>query len=168
MARHKAAADVPPEALELVRQFEGFRGAPYRCPAGKPTIGYGLTTYPGGAPVTMQDPPIDEATAQKLLKDALRLLLPELAAVEKERGQPLSTGQRAALLSFIFNIGLGAFRRSTLRSHLVARDDLAAVKQFDRWVHVTGAGGKKRPLRGLILRRAAEVAAFTSKDDTNV
>lgn len=34
------------KGLDLIKEFEGFRGSPYRCPAGKLTIGYGHVIDP--------------------------------------------------------------------------------------------------------------------------
>jgi lysozyme len=51
-----------PRCVELVKQFEGFRATPYRCPAGVPTIGYGHTEG-----VSLADPPITRKAAAALL-----------------------------------------------------------------------------------------------------
>ena len=57
--------------IELIKAFEGFKSAPYKCPAGVPTIGYGATFYPGGKKVTMADKSVTEAEAVDLLKHML-------------------------------------------------------------------------------------------------
>jgi len=57
--------------IDLIKVFEGFRSAPYKCPAGIPTIGYGATFYPNGKKVTMADKSITEAEAVDLLKHML-------------------------------------------------------------------------------------------------
>lgn len=49
----------------LCRRFEGFYAAPYLCPAGVPTIGFGATYYEDGRRVTLRDPPINR---QRVLK----------------------------------------------------------------------------------------------------
>ena len=41
-----------------IKDFEGFRAAPYRDSANIPTIGYGTILYPNGHSVTMADPAI--------------------------------------------------------------------------------------------------------------
>jgi lysozyme len=48
------------ECLNIIRECEGFRSKPYRCPAGIPTIGYGSTRYADGRCVKLTDDPIDE------------------------------------------------------------------------------------------------------------
>ena len=55
------------EGLELIKRYEGFRAKPYLCPAGVPTIGYGVTVYPDGTKVTLQDPPITQAKAPAIM-----------------------------------------------------------------------------------------------------
>ena len=67
------------------------------------------------------------------------------------------TGAYAAdgLLILGFNVGMGAFEKSTLFARLKAGDFAGAVSQFGRWAH---GGGKVLP--GLIKRRAAERALF--------
>jgi lysozyme len=69
---------------------------------------------------------------------------------------PLTFGQFDSLTSFIFNLGTGAFQRSTLRSR-INRNDPDAHEEFHKWIY---AGGKK--LKGLILRRSAEAQLYQS------
>ena len=57
--------------IHLIKSFEGFRAAPYKCSAGVPTIGYGATFYPGGKKVTMSDASITEEQAVELLANML-------------------------------------------------------------------------------------------------
>lgn len=58
---------------------------------------------------------------------------------------------RAALYSFIYNVGAGAFSRSTLLKKLNSGDVLGACKELQRWMY---AGGKQ--WKGLITRREIE------------
>lgn len=67
--------------------------------------------------------------------------------------RPLSDGQKAAFVSFAFNVGNGAFCSSTLVRKANAGDIQGACTELDRWVY---AGGKRLP--GLITRRATERA----------
>ena len=68
---------------------------------------------------------------------------------------PLTINHRAALVSFVYNLGAGALGRSTLLRVLNGENYADAAAQFDLWVM---AGGKK--LNGLVRRRAAEKALF--------
>lgn len=64
---------------------------------------------------------------------------------------PLTDPQRAAIYSFVYNVGAGAFSKSTLLKRINAGDRQAACQELDRWVY---AGGKK--WKGLINRRQIE------------
>lgn len=57
------------------------------------------------------------------------------------------------MTDFSFNLGLGAFRGSTLRRRLQAQDWPAARQELAKWVR-----GGGRVLPGLVVRRAAEAA----------
>jgi lysozyme len=69
----------------------------------------------------------------------------------------LNQNQFDALVDFVFNVGAGNFRSSTLLRLLNAGNFAAAADQFSRW---TQAAGKTMP--GLVKRRAAERALFLS------
>jgi lysozyme len=74
---------------------------------------------------------------------------------------PLTQGQFDALVSFVFNVGAGAFRRSTLLRRLNARDYMGAAMQFERWVQGRHrAHGERLTLPGLVRRRRAEARMF--------
>ena len=64
---------------------------------------------------------------------------------------PLTDNQKAAFLSFAFNVGNGAFCKSTLARKANAGDLMGACAELSRWVM---AGGRELP--GLVKRRAAE------------
>lgn len=140
-------------AASLCRRFEGFYSAPYLCPAGVPTIGYGATHYLDGRRVKMTDPPISREAAERLLVRAIeRQYLPTLLALSP--GLVREPAPRvAALIDFTFNLGGGAYRASTLRRKVNAGEWGAVPEQLMRW---NKAGG--RVLRGLTLRRQAEAA----------
>ena len=72
----------------------------------------------------------------------------------------LTQGQYDALVSFVFNVGEGAFAKSTLLRRINEGQCLAAAKEFLRWDH---AGGRK--LRGLTKRRRLESDAFKEDCD---
>jgi lysozyme len=140
------------DGLALIKKYEGLRLAAYICPAGKLTVGYGHTgeDVHAGTCVT-------ELEADTLLrKDA--------HAAENCLGSaiqtPLSQSEADACISFIFNLGCGAFRGSTLARYLNAGDFDAAAGQFKRWDKAT-VNGVLTPLAGLTARREAEEALFT-------
>lgn len=143
---------VPQEAVELIKRFEGFCATPYLCPAGVPSIGYGSTRGEDGARITMGHPPINYETAERWLKrdmaDALRdtlKLCPNLAEESEAR--------LAAIISFTYNLGAGRLKISTLRRRVCASDWEGAAREIRKWIL---GGGKK--LAGLVARREAEAA----------
>ena len=92
-------------AIRIISEFEGFRGLPYKCPAGVWTIGYGSTYYPDGTLVSPQDPPISRNGATRLLEYHVRnVMVPTLARTVPTWGI-MNNYQRAALLSFAYNLG---------------------------------------------------------------
>ena len=138
---------VSPAGLALIKRFESFSANPYRCPAGKLTIGYGHV-------ISMMDrliPPITVAQADALLAADLSWVEEDLNALPL----PLTQGQFDALASLTYNIGRGAFAGSTLKKRLLAHDMSGAADQFPRWVR---ANGKMR--LGLVNRRIEEMRMF--------
>lgn len=139
-------------AIELCKQFEGFRSKPYICPAGVPTIGFGATTYLDGKPVTLTDPPITREEAEELLVTSIqRTYLPGVLRLCP--GLVTQPGALNAALDFAFNLGVGRLQSSTLRRKLNAQDWRGAAEQLRRW---TRGGGRVLP--GLVRRREAEVS----------
>jgi lysozyme len=93
--------------------------------------------------------------------EAEELLRKDLVRFEKAVGAgvrvPFSQNQYDALVSLAFNIGVGAFSRSTLLRLLNAGKHTEAADQFLRW---NKAGGKE--LKGLTTRRKDERALYLS------
>ena len=137
-------------AAALCKQFEGFRGKPYLCPAGVPTIGYGSTYYGNGAKVALTDPPMSE-------QDATELLFQELAhtylpAVLRHCPILLTDERKCnAIVDFAYNLGTGRLQTSTLKRKINAQDWDGAKEQLMLW---TKGGGRVLP--GLFKRRTAE------------
>ena len=132
--------------IDLVKASEGCRLTAYRDAVGVLTIGYGST---GGI--------TDGQTITQEQADAL--LLDDLdAAADAVRSMvtvSLTQGQFDALCDFVFNLGAGRLRDSTLLRLLNAGRYAEAAAQFHFWVM---AGG--HPLPGLVTRRAKERALF--------
>ncbi len=139
-------------AAALCKQFEGFRSAPYLCPAGIPTIGYGSTYYGDGRKVTLQDPHIDEAAASALLLHELQHTY--LPGVLRNCPGLLAEEKRCnAIVDFCYNLGVGRLQTSTLKRKINAQDWDGAKEQLMLW---TRGGGRVLP--GLVKRRTAECA----------
>lgn len=137
-------------AAALARRFEGLYLTPYLCPAGVPTIGYGATYYEDGRRVQLTDPPITRERAEALLLWMVRTkYLPSVVALCPGARDP---GRLAALIDFTFNLGSGNLRASTLRKRVNAGDWDQVPTELRKWVR-----GGGRVLRGLVLRREAEI-----------
>ncbi|TWA90683.1 GH24 family phage-related lysozyme (muramidase) [Azospirillum brasilense] len=142
--------DIHPDALALVRHFEGLYLKAYLCPAGVPTIGYGHT-----AGVRMGQT-IDGLQAEVFLRADLA---DAAAAVDRLVKVPITANQRGALASFVMNLGAGSLQQSTLLRLLNQGDYAGAAAEFPKWVYATVCGVKTR-LPGLVKRRAAEEGLF--------
>ena len=131
--------------IDLIKKSEGYYLKAYKCPAGVWTCGYGIT-----------GPDIKESTrftmaqaestllqrATEAMHEAVRLS-PSLLFEKPER--------KTAIADFIFNIGAGAYRASTLKNMVDAKDWPRAQVEIMRWNHCNG-----KVLKGLTFRRQAE------------
>jgi len=141
------------EGVDLVIHFEGYSSAPYKCSAGVWTIGYGTTRYPNGVRVRANDTPCTRDQAFSWLDHELTVCE---SAVIRYTDVYLNDIQRAALASFAYNLGVGAFRASTLRRRINSGDWDDVPYQINRWNKASG-----RILRGLVRRRKAEADMWT-------
>ena len=138
--------------IGLIKLSEGCILKPYLCSAKVPTIGYGSTRYEDGRRVTLRDQPISLDTAERLLRHDLERTVKGVSSFATTK---LKQCQFDALVSLAYNIGLEAFKRSTLLRKLNAGDYDGAASEFARW---NKAGG--RVLAGLSNRRERERATF--------
>lgn len=129
-------------ATAVVSYYEGYKPTAYRDPVGIPTICYGHT-----ATARMGQTLSQERCTELLQAD----LGHAFSAVDRRTQVDLPPPTRAALASFVYNVGEGAFARSTLLRKLNAGDLRGACHELSRWVY---AGGRK--LNGLVKRRATE------------
>ena len=102
---------------------------------------------------------INRQQADKLLEQDIRKAENIL---HKYCSVPLTENQQAALISFIFNCGSGAFQASTLRQKLNRGEYSNAADELLRWVKAKGGV----TLQGLVKRRAIERSLFLSETDT--
>ena len=137
--------------LEKLKDFEGLRLEAYLDAAGVPTIGYGHT----GRDVKLGDR-ITKYWADDLLRR-------DVEAAEKaidKLGLTLTQGQLDALVSFVFNMGIGRLQKSTLLGCIRRHADGEVIReQFLRWVY---GGGRRLP--GLVKRRTWEYRRFLEED----
>lgn len=141
------------QAIDLIKQFEGFRTNAYICPAGVPTIGYGSTMWPDGKKVKLGEV-ISMEQAEKLLMWEIENKTKAMKPVK------VNQNQYDALVSFVYNLGVGAFNGSTLRK-LVHNNpnDPKIEDEFMKWVNVR-QGGKLVRSNGLVRRRQAEANLY--------
>jgi lysozyme len=139
---------VSEQGLNLIKAFEGFRSAPYRCPGGYQTIGYGHVIKPYETWETITE------------DDAYLLLCKDVGiasrAVHRLIHVPLNQNQFDALTSFTFNMGTGVLQRSTVRSCVNRGEHDVVPYELMKWVR---AGGRIVP--GLVKRRGIEARLYT-------
>lgn len=141
------------KGLNLIKKHEGFRNNPYLCPSGIPTIGYGNTYYNDSTKVKLTDTPITLKEGETLLKSVLKHFEQGVSNLIKVE---LNQNQFDALVSFAYNVGLGAFSKSTLLKLINNNPNDEGIKhQFKRW---NKGGGKV--LKGLKKRRNEEAYLY--------
>lgn len=134
------------KGLQLIKDFEGLRLGSYKCPAGVWTIGYGHTKG------VRQGQVIDQMRADDML-------IEDIAPIERllnSIGINFRQEQFDALVSWIFNLGQGSFKNSTILKRIMDNaDDTEIADQIIRWVYAWG-----KILTGLKKRRIAEANMF--------
>ena len=135
--------------INLIKKFEGLFLKSYLCPANVATIGYGSTMWSDGRKVKL-----GEVVS---LEGAEKLLMWELGKKSVcLQGLNLNQNQFDALLSFIYNVGEGAFKKSTILKLIKLNPmDKGIRDQFMRWVN-KGSSFEK----GLTRRRKAEADLY--------
>jgi lysozyme len=139
----------------LIEEYEGIKLKAYRCPKGIPTIGIGSTRYDDGRKVKLGDEisfdyaeVLYEREVDKIRKEVDQLVIPNL-----------NKNQEDALVSFAYNVGITAFKSSTLLEKVNKDPRSNSIKrEFMKW---TTSGGRR--LKGLVKRRKAEVDLYFLK-----
>lgn len=159
---------VHPDALDIIKYAEAGRGinarskdgrylyrTAYLCPADVPTIGYGNISSVTRADVGRKT--ITEREADALFEADLFV---KMAALDRVlQGIQLNDQQYGAILSLVFNIGIGNFAKSTVFKKLKAgkfKEVPAAMRMWNKGK----VGGKLKVLAGLVTRRAREGELF--------
>tara|TARA_R110000803_G_scaffold94007_2_gene161454 strand:- start:2082 stop:2525 length:444 start_codon:yes stop_codon:yes gene_type:complete len=142
--------NISTEGLSLLKKFEGCELKAYRCSANVLTIGYGHTKD------VTEDMEIDQDEAE-------RMLMSEMSEYEgyitDNVEVPLDQNQFDAMVCWVYNLGVGNLRSSTLLKVLNNGEYDEVPTQIKRW---DKAGGKV--LKGLIRRRDAEAALFSGDE----
>lgn len=126
----------------FVPDVEGMILRGYKDPVGI------VTACAGHTATAVLGKPYTRAECQILLDQDLAI---HAEGVMKCVKAPITAGQRAAFVSFAYNVGVGAFCKSTLVKRVNAGEGIAACSELSRW---TTAKGKV--YIGLVKRRAAE------------
>jgi len=149
------------EGTELNK--EGLH-TPYLDKGQVPTIGYGSTYYPDGTAVTMNDAPIDDATAAGYLDNytsETEGILREIPAIQR-----LNPNQQAAIMSFAYNLGnnfygdMNRFGRITRALNSGNPDRIIQELAIYNKVEHPPNSGKFIVSEGLNNRRQAEIELF--------
>ena len=142
--------------LDLIKQWEGCKLTAYRDVVGVWTIGYGITANAGVGIEPCEGMVITQAQAEEHLRRAVDKFADKVAALIKV---PVTANEFGACVMLSYNIGLGAFGKSTVLRELNKGNKEGASSAFHMW---NKAGGKI--VKGLVNRRLAEVELFMSED----
>lgn len=140
------------QGIDLIKHFEGCKLEAYECSANVWTHGWGHTKH-----VQEGDKVTQKEADQNLLYDIqmIETHMTRLIRVE------LLQHQWDAIVSWCFNLGCGALRRSTMLLVMNSNDLEGVTKELVRWNLVKGKLSK-----GLERRRKSEAHLFdTGKID---
>ena len=144
------------KGLDLIKDFEGFSAEPYKCVAGVWTIGFGSIYGKDGNCVTQDHKRITKEQATELMKRDIKATEYKICKLIKV---PVTSNQFSSLCSFVYNIGSGAFQRSTARMKLNRTNYEGCADEFLKWKYAN-----KKVIPGLLRRREAERELFLSED----
>lgn len=147
------------ETKKLIKEFEGLRLKAYKCSAGKWTIGYGHTSA-AGEPAVYEGMVITKREAERIFDRDIEQFASKIRPLFKVE---LTPNQFGACVSLAYNIGIGAFAKSSVLRFINNRKFEDAADAFLLWNKVT-KDGKKVVEKGLTRRRAAEAALFKADE----
>lgn len=134
--------------LDLIREAEGLRLEAYLCPAGVLTCGYGHTGKDVKEGMKIQS----HKATEWLMKDVLNIEKQIDSVLKVE----LNENQYDAIVSFVYNLGIGNFKSSTLLRKINSNpNDPTIANEFKRWVY-----SGKTVLPGLVTRRQKEADLY--------
>jgi lysozyme len=137
----------------FLQESEAFSSTPYLDSGGVPTIGFGSTRYPSGKAVSMKDKSITHFEASEIFMHELDKYE---QAVREAMPIELNQCEFDSLVSLCYNIGITAFKHSTLVKIADRKDGmLQEADQILRWNKDNG-----KEVKGLTNRRRKERAMF--------
>jgi GH24 family phage-related lysozyme (muramidase) len=147
---------IPQQAIDLIKEFEGFRESTYLDSVGVPTIGYGTTAAAGLGIVPVPGMTISEKQAERYLVKGIEKFAREIEPHVKRKP---SDNEWSAMLSLAYNIGSPRFIKSSVLRFHNAGETMRAADAFLLW---DKAGGQV--LRGLVRRRQRERTLYLTPD----
>jgi lysozyme len=151
--------NIDSKCIDLIKSFEGLSLKAYHDSIDKigvDTIGYGSILYPDGTKVKVGDPDITEQKACELLEWEVRSKLQEIDLYTRD---DLTTNQFNAIVSFCYNLGVGAYKGSTLRQKINSNPTDPTIRQeFLKWDMSAG-----QHIKGLARRRQSEADLYFTK-----
>lgn len=152
--------DVSERGIRMIQRHELRMNKIYVCPGGVLTGGYGhALSREEKKKYKLNDKIHDELVDHWFMQDIDKAerVVNNWVTVE------MSQGQFDALVSFVFNVGADAFKRSTLLKKLNKGQPSLAAKEFSRWIHAKG-----KILPGLVKRRTEEEKIFSEAEVAEV
>lgn len=143
---------IPQQAVDIVKKWEGFVGHTYSDAVGVLTIGYGTTAAAGVGIEPQPGMKITRREAEKYLRRGLEKFA---AQIRPAITAPINDNEFSAFLSLAYNIGPGAFKKSTALKRFNMGDKAGASEALTWFDKANG-----RTLRGLQERRADERNLF--------
>ena len=135
--------------LQVIAEFEGCRLDAYEDQAGKWTIGFGCCHHVRpGQQITQQE-------ALDRLREDVSWTIGQVAAILAPH--QLNDNQFSSLVAFAFNVGVGAFKGSTLLNCIKTGHVSEAGSELLRWSKIDG-----QTVAGLLRRRQAEMDLFNT------
>lgn len=148
---------ISPNGIKFIQSFEGFSSKAYDDGVGVWTIGWGTTRYENGTKVKRGDSITVERAVELFMHD----LSGFESAVRRSVKVPLNQNQYDALVSFTYNVGIGALQGSTALRKLNSGDYQGSANALLSW-NKGRVNGKLVELKGLTRRRNAERDLFLS------
>lgn len=155
------------DGLNLIKTFEGEKLVAYLCPAGVWTIGVGHTSA-AGLPMVVKGMKITPQESDAIFQQDIDRFENQVESLLAKAGVTVAPYEFDALVSLAFNIGIGAFRTSSVFTRLARGDRAGAAAAFLKWTKAKTT--KRTPegkfvtelveLPGLVRRRQAEKLLF--------
>lgn len=139
-----------PLILATLVGLEGYASKPYYDSAGVLTDCFGNTHNVAKGKVR------SKLECRALLKTKAFKVAKRIATDDWKHSNAITMGELAAVTSWAYNVGLGAYSNSTLRKYLLKGQYTAMCHEIPRWKYITVAGAKV-VLPGLVNRRAKEL-----------